>query len=168
MGLAGRARLRKSLSNLGVLAYGAYAWCVLTAIADHHASLSHRGGNGGIRLPLRERASFSLTRIRLNVHSDAAPPSSHAIIVANHSSYLDGAIIPAVVPARFPSLLRETSASIFRWHLLAPARRDFCATFGSSRGRRRRQGRAGVRRGLARLWFFPFFQKEHFRECPVY
>ena len=109
-------RLRKSLSNLGALAYGAYAWCVLTAIAawvwpcvvlSPRREWRHQAAAAGARL------FFWLTRIRLNVHSDAAPPSSHAIIVANHSSYLDGAVVTAVCPGEISFVAKEGLAHQF-------------------------------------------------------
>lgn len=109
-------RLRKSLSNLGAMAYGAYAWCVLTAIAawvwpcvvlSPRREWRHQAAAAGARL------FFWLTRIRLNVHSDAAPPSSHAIIVANHSSYLDGAVVTAVCPGEISFVAKEELAHQF-------------------------------------------------------
>ena len=106
-------RLRRVLSNLGVLAYGAYAWCALLAIAAWvfpcvllapKRLWRHRMLNAGAR------AFFRLAGISLSVDFDAPLPAASAIIVVNHSSYLDGAVMAAVCPGAIAFVAKEELA----------------------------------------------------------
>ncbi len=103
-------RLRRSLSNLSALAYGAYVWFALLLIAAwvlpcvllapkplwrHHV------------LHLGARAFFRLIGVPLSVEFEAPLPEVKAIIVANHSSYLDGAVMAAVCPGAIRFVAKE-------------------------------------------------------------
>ena len=94
-------RLRRALSNIGARAYGAYFWCALAAIAAWvlpsvllapKPLWRHRALNAGAR------AFFRLVGIPLQIGFDAPLPGANAIVVVNHSSYLDGAVMAAVCP----------------------------------------------------------------------
>ncbi|HYA80849.1 MAG TPA: 1-acyl-sn-glycerol-3-phosphate acyltransferase, partial [Methylocystis sp.] len=106
-------RLRRLLSNLGVLAYGAYAWCALLATAAWvfpcvllapKRLWRHRILNAGAR------GFFRLVGIPLSVDLDAPLPETNAIIVTNHSSYLDGAVMAAVCPGAVAFVAKEELA----------------------------------------------------------
>jgi 1-acyl-sn-glycerol-3-phosphate acyltransferase len=105
-------RLRRAISNLGALAYGAYVWCALLAIAAWvlpcvslaPKSLRHRVLNAGAR------GFFRLARISLSVDFQSALPEARAIIVVNHASYLDGAVVAAVCPGAISFVAKEELA----------------------------------------------------------
>ena len=107
-------RLHRISSNLAVLGFGAYAWSVLLSIAAWvlpcvliapKRAWRHRALTAGARL------FFRLTGIDLKVQCDAPLPAPNAIIVANHSSYLDGLVIAATCPGEISFVAKEELAS---------------------------------------------------------
>ena len=105
--------LHRISSNLATLAFGAYAWSVLLLLAAWvfpcvliapKRAWRHRALNAGVRL------FFRLTGILVNVQSEAPLPEANAIIVANHSSYLDGMVITAVCPGEISFVAKEELA----------------------------------------------------------
>ncbi len=106
-------RLHRLSSNLATLAFGAYAWGVLLLLAAFvfpcvliapKRAWRHRVLTAGARL------FFRLTGILVNVQSDAPLPEANAIIVANHSSYLDGMVMTAVCPGEISFVAKEELA----------------------------------------------------------
>jgi len=106
-------RLHRNLSNFGVLAYGGFVWCVLLAIAAGVLPCvllvpwpiwRHRALSGGAR------AFFRLVGIPLHVEFEAPLPKANAIIVSNHSSYLDGAVIAAICHGAISFVAKEELA----------------------------------------------------------
>ncbi len=114
LALAGAApRARRSLSNLSALLYGAWVWCALLMIAAWvlpsvllapKLSLRHAALRAGAR------ALFRLIGVPLRVEAEAPVPRAKAIIVANHSSYLDGAVMAAVCPGPIAFVAKEELA----------------------------------------------------------
>jgi len=114
LALAGAgARARRAASNVATAAYGAYAWGVLAALAVFvypcvlllpKRAWRHRVLAAGLRL------FFRSTRIPLNVEIDEPIPPGDAIIVANHASYLDGAVLAAVCPGEISFVAKEELA----------------------------------------------------------
>jgi len=103
-------RLRRAMSVLGALAYGAYVWCALLSITvwvlpcvllAPKPLWRHRALNFGTR------AFFRLIGIPPSIELDAPLPEANAIIVANHSSYLDGAVMAAVCPGAISFVVKE-------------------------------------------------------------
>jgi 1-acyl-sn-glycerol-3-phosphate acyltransferase len=94
--------LRRILRRLSDLLYGVYFWAVFALLGSIMALLC--------MLPLSEQAIWSighrtarlflaLAGIRFSVHGDErAARSAGEIIVANHSSYLDGVLLMAALP----------------------------------------------------------------------
>ncbi|QGM47231.1 AMP-binding protein [Methylocystis heyeri] len=105
-------RLRRALSNLAAMAYGAYVWCALMAIAAWvlpcvflaPKSLRHRALHAGAR------GFFRLAGIPLNVDFQSALPEAKAVIVVNHASYLDGVVVAAVCPGAIAFVAKEELA----------------------------------------------------------
>jgi 1-acyl-sn-glycerol-3-phosphate acyltransferase len=49
--------------------------------------------------------------IRVSLHGEQNLPTDSCIVVANHSSYLDGIILKAVLPPRFSFVIKQEAAS---------------------------------------------------------
>jgi len=105
-------RLRRAAANAATLAYGAYVWALLLLIAAFvypavllapRRALRHTAVTTGARL------FFRLSGVALNVVG-ATPPRAGEIIVANHASYLDGAVIAAVCPGEISFVVKEELA----------------------------------------------------------
>jgi len=109
-------RLRKSLTNFATIAYGAYVWAVLMVTATWVWPCvvllpvriwRHRALGAGARL------FFKMSGIGLNIERSSAASPSNAIIVANHSSYLDSAVLSAVFPGEISFVAKEELARQF-------------------------------------------------------
>jgi 1-acyl-sn-glycerol-3-phosphate acyltransferase len=105
--------LHRISSNLATLAFGAYAWSVLLLLAAWvfpcvliapKRAWRHRALTAGARL------FFRLTGIPLNIQSDTPLPEDNAIIVVNHSSYLDGMVMTAACPGEISFVAKEELA----------------------------------------------------------
>ena len=106
-------RLRRTLSNLSSLLYGAYVWCALLLTAAWvlpcvllapMPSWRHSALRAGAR------AFFRLIGVPLSVELESPLPEAKAIIVVNHSSYLDGAVMAAVCPGTITFVAKEELA----------------------------------------------------------
>ena len=117
LALAGTGpRLRRALTRLMAPAYGAYVWATLLPIAIGvwlcvlilpNRLWRHRALTAGVRL------FFRLARLPLTVSFEAPLPESNAIIVANHASYLDGAVLAAVCSGEISFVAKEELARQF-------------------------------------------------------
>ncbi len=106
-------RLRRAWSNLTTLAFGAYAWVALALIgvcvwpcvilAPKRAWRHHIVSTGA-------RLFFRLIGSRLMVEREAPLPQDNAIIIANHSSYLDSAVLMAICPGEISFIAKEELA----------------------------------------------------------
>ncbi len=106
-------RVRRAFSNLATLAYSAYAWVALALIGvcvwpcvvlAPQRAWRHRIVSAAARL------YFRLIGCPLAVEREAPLPQDNAIIVANHSSYLDSAVLVAICPGEISFIAKEELA----------------------------------------------------------
>jgi 1-acyl-sn-glycerol-3-phosphate acyltransferase len=106
-------RLHRTMSNLATMAFGVYAWGVLLFIAAWvwpsvlllpKRAWRHHALTAGARL------FFRLTGILLHIQSETPLTAANTIIVANHSSYLDGAVLAAACPGEISFVAKEELA----------------------------------------------------------
>ncbi|MGJ0505305.1 MAG: AMP-binding protein [Methylocystis sp.] len=106
-------RLRRLSSNFAISAYNGYAWSVLVLIGAFvwPAVLLTPKRNWRHRLVgAAARLFFRLIGCPLTVTSDAPVPQENAILIANHSSYLDGVVLIAVCPGELSFIAKEELA----------------------------------------------------------
>jgi len=106
-------RSRRSLSYLSALIYGAYVWCALLLIAAWVLPcvlLAPKPSTRHSALHAGTRAFFRLIGVPLSVEEEAPFSKANAIIVANHSSYLDGAVMAAVCRGPIAFVAKEELA----------------------------------------------------------
>jgi len=102
------------------------------------------------------RAWLWLARIRVSVRGLERLPAGSCVLVANHSSYLDGVVMKAALPPRFSFVVkREAAAMPVLGLLLRRIGSEFVDRH--SKGGRQRDGRRVVRRAGEghSLVFFP-------------
>lgn len=107
---AAAGRLMRSVGTVGEFAYAGWWWCVLLLLAVFVWPLV-------IVLPVRPwrhsvlrgavRTWFGLTGIRFEVEQLAKVPERDVVIVANHASYLDGAVISAAINVPLTFIVTE-------------------------------------------------------------
>lgn len=98
-GLAGRARRWARL--LGEALYAIHFWTALVAIGLPAWIAVVAAPTRSQRFAILHGAARAFLRaagIRLDVQGQAAIPDRHAIVVANHASYLDGLVLCAAIP----------------------------------------------------------------------
>jgi 1-acyl-sn-glycerol-3-phosphate acyltransferase len=92
------------------LGYGLWCWAVFAAIAlvvlvlgvpAPGVALRRRMARGGARL------FFALAGIRFRVLGLERLPAEACIVVANHTSYLDGVVMQAALPPRFAFIIKK-------------------------------------------------------------
>ncbi len=113
-GLASRAR--SFGQSASALLYAAYWWAVLSVIACFVWPAV-------ILIPRREwrhaivgkatRLWFRLTGIGLNVIGNPPAPTDRVVVVANHVSYLDGAVLSAAIPGELTFIAKQEFADRF-------------------------------------------------------
>ena len=106
-------RLRRLSSTLTIWAYNAYAWSVLVAIgavAWPCVLLTPRRIWRHRFLSAAARLFFRLIGCPLTITRDAPDPKDNAILVANHSSYLDSAVVVAACPGALSFVAKEELA----------------------------------------------------------
>lgn len=90
--------------------YGLWCWAVFTAIAlvvlvlgvpAPGVSLRRRMARGGARL------FFALAGIRFTVRGLERLPADACVVVANHTSYVDGVVLQAALPPRFAFIIKK-------------------------------------------------------------
>lgn len=106
-------RLRRAWSNITTLAFGAYAWGVFALMAVFvwpcvvlapQRAWRHRIVSAAVQL------YFRLIGCALTVTREAPLQQSNAILVANHASFLDGAVLSAVCPGEISFVAKEELA----------------------------------------------------------
>lgn len=81
------------------------------------------------------RAWMALTGLRLAVHHRQRLPAGQCVVVANHSSYLDGFVLSAVLPPRFGFVIkREMSRVPLANLLLSRLGSEFVERFDRHKG----------------------------------
>lgn len=118
------------------LGYGAYAVCVLGAIAVLFAPLVLLLPGLALRRAagrLAVRLGMALAGIPLQVRGLQRLPEGPCIVVSNHCSYLDGPLLTAALPGRFTFVVQHGAAD---WPLAGRIIRRMGVTFvnrGSAR-----------------------------------
>ena len=115
--LAGLAnRFHRTVRKAAALAYAAYWWLVLSLIAIvvwpavmllPRRAWRHALIGGATRL------WFALTGIGLTVRGDATAIPRHVVIVANHASFLDGAVLSAAIPGELTFVAKHEFSETF-------------------------------------------------------
>jgi 1-acyl-sn-glycerol-3-phosphate acyltransferase len=111
LAVAGAAgRLAQWVRTAADFAYAAWWWAALMLVAAVVWPLvvilpRRRWRHAALRLGAR--ALFALTGIRFTTDADAAVPDRDAIIVVNHTSYLDGAAVSAAIPGPLSFVVTE-------------------------------------------------------------
>ncbi len=90
--------------------YALYCWllllpCVLLALLGVLVAPGLAQRRGAARLAAR--AFFRLSGIPLQVHGLERLPSGPCVVVANHSSYIDGLVMQAALPPRFAFVIKK-------------------------------------------------------------
>ena len=99
---------------LGRTAYGGFAWISLLLHSGALAIvLALLPGLDRRRRAAKWTAGRFLRSIGSPVRTEGpAPPDGGCVVVANHSSYLDGLILTAALPPRFTFLIKREMASV--------------------------------------------------------
>ena len=94
-------------------AYGCYAWTALLLITLPLAALlAVTPGLERRRRAARRGARLFLGAIGSPLRVGGEPPPGTCVVVANHSSYLDGLIMTAALPPRFTFLIKHEMAIV--------------------------------------------------------
>jgi len=107
--------------RLGSGLFGVYAVVVFAAMALIAVALAALVPGMGRRRRLVRRVAasvFSLTGTRVVVRGLSHIPDEPCIIVANHSSYLDGLLLTAALPARFGFVIKREMTRVPLAHFL--------------------------------------------------
>ncbi|TLG78870.1 AMP-binding protein [Methylocystis sp. B8] len=106
-------RLRRLSANFAISAYNAFAWSMLALIGafvwpcvlltPRRIWRHHLVGSAA-------RLFFRLIGCPLTITRDTAVPQESAILIANHSSYLDSAVLVAVCPGELSFIAKEELA----------------------------------------------------------
>jgi 1-acyl-sn-glycerol-3-phosphate acyltransferase len=114
--------MRFLFRGLGHGAFGLYATGIFAAVSlSTVAAIACTPAIAGRRQLVRHAAGtlLSLTGTRLSVSGLGHIPEDPCIVIANHSSYLDGPILSAVLPPRFGFvIMREMTRVPFAHFLL--------------------------------------------------
>ena len=91
------------------IVFGLYAWLIFIALSLATTVLLAVTPYKPLRRMLTKGTSklvFNLTGTRLDVTGIENIPNGASVIVANHSSYIDGVLLAAVLPARFSFVIK--------------------------------------------------------------
>ena len=97
------------------IAYGLYAWIVLLAVTVPVAiGLLVTPGLSRRRRIAKSGASavFRLIGSRVHLHGDSRLLEENPLVVANHSSYLDGIILTAALPPQYTFLIKHEMKAV--------------------------------------------------------
>jgi 1-acyl-sn-glycerol-3-phosphate acyltransferase len=115
--LSGMAnRWQRSFAKASALGYAVYWWLVLSLIAvvvwPAVIALPRRSWRHTV-IGQATRLWFWLTGIDLYIEGDAANLPKHVVIVANHSSFLDGAVLSAAIPGELTFVAKHEFSETF-------------------------------------------------------
>lgn len=107
-------RLTATLLAVGRAAYGVFAWISLLLHSSALALVLAVLPDLGVRRRAAKWTAGAFFRsIGSPIRVDGpAPPDGGCVVVANHSSYLDGMILTAALPPRFTFLIKREMASV--------------------------------------------------------
>jgi 1-acyl-sn-glycerol-3-phosphate acyltransferase len=103
------------LSRIPVLLYAGYAWFILLfAVLPVAAACLLLPGLKRRRAVARWGAAavFRLIGSEIAVRGERPAPDDHAIVIANHQSYLDGIILTAVLPPQYTFLIKREMITV--------------------------------------------------------
>ena len=131
--------MRFLFRGLGHGIFGLYATGVFAAVSLPTAGRAGRdashGGPPTVRAPCRRNRCLSLTGTRLSVSGLSHVPDDPCIVIANHSSYLDGPILSAALPPRFGFvIMREMTRVPFAHFLLRRIGSEFVERTDTHKG----------------------------------
>ncbi len=106
-------RFQRAVHVVGNFAYAIWWWSALAIIAvlawPLVVLLPHRGWRHAV-IGYLARTFFRTVAINVDVQAEDPIPARRVILVANHSSYLDGAVISAAVPGKMSFVVKEELA----------------------------------------------------------
>ena len=103
------------------IVFGLYAWIIFVALSLATTVLLAVTPHRPLRRMLTKATSklvFSLTGTPLDVTGIENIPNGASVLVANHSSYIDGVLLAAVLPARFSFVIKGEMARVPLAHFL--------------------------------------------------
>lgn len=106
-------RLRRLSANFAISAYNAFAWSMLALIGAFVwpcVLLTPRRIWRHHLVSASARLFFRLIGCPLTITRDTAVPQESVILIANHSSYLDSAVLVAVCPGELSFIAKEELA----------------------------------------------------------
>jgi len=152
--------LRRMLRGAAALAFACWFWAVyrilgvfvwIGVVALPGVATRRHVVRGAARLMLRLIGAGPVVR-----GLDRLPESGPAVIVANHASFLDSIVLPAVLPARFAFVAKvELSGSPIARTFLKALGTAFVERFDRKRGLEDTRRLAGLLEGGEPLVFFP-------------
>ncbi len=98
------------LKQAALLLYGIYAWLTFLLLGSATLLLLLILPGLGLRRTvgtLGARAWLAVAGIRVELKCSHLIPEIPSVIVANHSSYLDGVLLKAILPARFAFVIKK-------------------------------------------------------------
>ncbi len=114
LGLLGLShRFRRATRTLTDVAYAIYWWTalgIISLLAWPLVVLSPRRDWAHAVTGRLARAFFRITALPFEVHAEAQVPAKRVIMVTNHASYLDGAVISAAIPGELSFVAKEELA----------------------------------------------------------
>ena len=146
--------------------YGLYAWLVFAvcALLAFLAVLLVPGESRRHRYAaLATRAIFVLAGLQPRIRGMENLPEGHAVVVANHASYVDGMLLKAYLPAEYSFVIKGEMRDIPIVHfLLRRSGSKFVERFEASGSSRDARKIVKAAQGGDTLAFFPegTFQKE--------
>jgi 1-acyl-sn-glycerol-3-phosphate acyltransferase len=109
-------RWHRSVGKASALGYAAYWWLVLSLIAAVVWPVVIALPNRSWRHAVIGRATriwFASTGIDLRIEGDATNLPKRVVIVANHSSFLDGAVLSAAIPGELTFVAKHEFSETF-------------------------------------------------------
>lgn len=101
--------------------WGAYAWTVfgLCCLASLIVVTFVPGPAARLWFVTKAaKATFVLSGVRVDVHGLEHLPDGHAVVVANHASYVDGPLLKGFLPARFSFVIKGELRNVAIAHFL--------------------------------------------------
>ncbi|MDH3667689.1 MAG: AMP-binding protein [Paracoccaceae bacterium] len=109
-------RFRRGMQNLAELAYAVWWWfslCLVASLAWPLVILLPRRAWRHAVVSRLAKVFFRLAALPVAVQRETKIPTERVILVVNHASYLDGAVISAAVPGQLSFVAKEELARQF-------------------------------------------------------
>jgi len=98
------------MTGLIRIGYGLWCWAVFIMVGILLLVLGFPTPGVALRRSMARRGGrifFALAGIRFRVHGLEKLPSAACVVVANHSSYVDGVVLQAALPPRFAFVIKK-------------------------------------------------------------